>query len=236
MRFIDTFVATDFLDTMVSLSAALVFGLLIGAERQVRQRNAWLRTNVLVALAASGFVDLGMQVAGPEGTVRIAAYVVSGIGFLGAGAIMKEGMNVRGLNTAATLWCSAAVGACAGADLLAQAALLTLFTIAGNTLLRPLVTAVEHLPFARHVVGTRHEIRLVVDQDAVATVRMRAADLLEETDFRLGDVTETDRADGRVTILATLVGTGNDRPVLERLVGQIENFDGVVRVIWVTNS
>ena len=62
MRFIDTFIATDFLDTIVSLLAALIFGTIIGAERQYRQRNAGLRTNVLVALAAAGFVDLGGQV------------------------------------------------------------------------------------------------------------------------------------------------------------------------------
>lgn len=236
MRFIDTFIATDFLDTIVSLSAALLFGLLIGAERQVRQRNAWLRTNVLVALAASGFVDLGMQVGGPNGTVRIAAYVVSGIGFLGAGAIMKEGMNVRGLNTAATLWCSAAVGACTGADLLAQAALLTAFTIIGNTLLRPLVTAIERMPIAHRMMGTIHEVKLIVEAEAVARVRERAADLLEETHLQLGDVTEDVRADGRISLRATLFGTTQDRQVLEGIVAQIEDFDGVVRAVWLARG
>ncbi len=236
MRFIDTFIATDFLDTVVSLSAALVFGLLIGAERQVRQRNAWLRTNVLVALAASGFVDLGMQVGGTNGTIRLAAYVVSGIGFLGAGAIIKEGMNVRGLNTAATLWCSAAVGACTGADLLAQGALLTAFTIIGNTLLRPLVTAIERMPITHRFMGVSHEVKLIVEADALARVRERAADLLEETQLQLGDVTEDLRADGRISLRATLFGTSQDREVLERLVAQIEDFDGVVRAVWLARG
>ena len=63
-----------------------------------------MRTNVLVAVGASAFVDLANHLAGADGSVRVIAYVVSGIGFLGAGAIMKEGMNARGLNTAATLW------------------------------------------------------------------------------------------------------------------------------------
>lgn len=128
--FSTTFQTYDFLDTLVSLTAAFVLRTLIGAERQYRLRTAGLRTNVLVAVSAAAFVDLAMQLAGADGAVRVIAYVVSGIGFLGAGVIMKEGMNVRGLNTAATLWGSAAVGCCAGADMLAQAVTLTAFVLA----------------------------------------------------------------------------------------------------------
>src|ERR1700738_1517841 len=138
MRFLETFQLYDFLDTLISLLTAFVFGTMIGAERQYRQRSAGLRTNVLVAVGASAFVDLAYHLAGADGSVRVIAYVVSGIGFLGAGAVLKEGMNIRGLNTAATLWASAAVGSCAGADMVAQAGALTAFVIAGNTLLRPL--------------------------------------------------------------------------------------------------
>src|SRR6201988_4875501 len=121
MKFLATFPIADFLDTLISLPSAFVLGTLIGAERQYRQRTGGLRTNVLVAVGAAAFVDLAMHLAGAEGAVRVIAYVVSGIGFLGAGVIMKEGMNVRGLNTAATLWASAAVGSWAGAHLGAQA-------------------------------------------------------------------------------------------------------------------
>src|SRR5204863_458541 len=123
-----------------------VLGTIIGAERQYRQRTAGLRTAVLVAVGASAFVDLGMRLTGPDGGVRTVAYVISGIGFLGAGVIMKEGMNVRGLNTAATLWCSAAVGAIAGSDMLAEATLLAGLVIVANTLLRPVVDAINRIP------------------------------------------------------------------------------------------
>jgi len=136
VQFIKTFQLYDFLDTLISLSVAFVFGTLIGAERQYRQRSAGLRTNVLVAVGAAAFVDLADHLNGAEGAVRVIAYVVSGIGFLGAGAIMKEGMNVRGLNTAATLWASAAVGSCAGADMVVQSAALTIFVLAGFALPR----------------------------------------------------------------------------------------------------
>src|SRR3954471_14777856 len=90
--------------SFVRLAVAFALGMLIGLERQYRQRTAGLRTNVLVAIGAAAFADMGMRLLGPEGATRIIAYIVSGIGFLGAGVIMKEGTHVRGLNTAATLW------------------------------------------------------------------------------------------------------------------------------------
>ena len=134
------------LDTFVSLSTAFVQGGLIGFERQVRQRTAGLRTNTLVAVGAAVFVDMANRLGGHEGAVHVVAYVVSGIGFLGAGAIMKEGANITGLNTAATLWGSAAVGACAGADLIGEALVASLFVLASNTLLRPVVNRINRRP------------------------------------------------------------------------------------------
>lgn len=121
-------------DTLLSLGAAFILGGMIGFERQYRQRTAGLRTNVLVAVGAAIFVDMGNRLNGHEGAVHVVAYVVSGIGFLGAGAIMREQGNVRGLNTAATLWGSAAVGACAGADLILEALVAAVFVLAANTL------------------------------------------------------------------------------------------------------
>ena len=76
-----------------------------------------MRTNTLVALGAAIFITYGRAVSDADGASRIAAQVVTGIGFLGAGVIFKEGLNVRGLNTSATLWCSAAVGLLAGEGL-----------------------------------------------------------------------------------------------------------------------
>src|ERR1700733_3105855 len=98
-----------------NLGAAVSLGAVIGFERQWRNRLAGLRTNTLVALGAASFVTFAALVPGEASPTRVAAQVVSGIGFLGAGLIFREGMSVRGLNTAATLWCSAAIGVLAGA-------------------------------------------------------------------------------------------------------------------------
>ena len=96
------------LDTLASLLLAFVLGSLVGLERQYRQRTAGLRTNVLVAVGAALFVNLAQRIydlhGGSYGVVHVVAYIVSGIGFLGAGVIMRESGNIRGINTAATLW------------------------------------------------------------------------------------------------------------------------------------
>jgi hypothetical protein len=99
----------------IRLGVAVLFGSLIGFERQWLQRMAGLRTNSLVAVGAAGFVVFSTMVSGDNSPTRMAAQVVSGVGFLGAGVILREGINVTGLNTAATLWCSAMVGTFAGA-------------------------------------------------------------------------------------------------------------------------
>ena len=100
---------------LIRLLLALILGALIGAERQWRQRMAGLRTNALVAAGAAMFVMLtALTARTADDSFRIAGQVVSGIGFLGAGVILRNGLNITGLNTAATLWCSAAIGTLAG--------------------------------------------------------------------------------------------------------------------------
>src|SRR5690348_1486583 len=139
------------LRTALAIIVAFVLGTAIGFERQWRQRSAGLRTTVLVAVGAAAFADLGMRLRGVEGSTQIVAYIVSGIGFLGAGVILKDGTNIRGLNTAATLWCSAAVGAFCGTGLGFEAVLLTLAVLGANTALRPLVNWVNRRPITADV-------------------------------------------------------------------------------------
>src|SRR5277367_6021962 len=97
-----------------NVGVALLMGFAIGLERQFRQHPAGLRTNSLVCIGAALFVSLSRLITPESSPTRVAAQVVSGIGFLGGGVILREGWNVKGMNTAATLWCSAAVGTLAG--------------------------------------------------------------------------------------------------------------------------
>jgi putative Mg2+ transporter-C (MgtC) family protein len=232
MRFLHTFQLYDFLDTLVSLFTAFVFGTLIGAERQYRQRSAGLRTNVLVSVGAAAFVDLGNHLTGVEGSVRVVAYVVSGIGFLGAGAIMKEGMNVRGLNTAATLWASAAVGACAGADLVAQSAAITVFVLAGNTLLRPMVNAIDRIPLNAHSSEASYEIVVTTDGLRAAEIREVLDERLEAAKYPVRETEVAYRAEDNVEIIATLVPLAVNAAELDRVAADLARMPGVRHATW----
>lgn len=122
------------------LFAALVAGLLIGFERQWHHKSAGLRTNTLVSLGAAIFVLLSIIITTKENgdVTRIIAQVVTGIGFLCAGIIFKEGMNVHGLTTAVTVWCCSAVGCLAAAGYFIETFIATFFIIAVNLILKPL--------------------------------------------------------------------------------------------------
>ena len=232
MRFLTTFQIHDFIDTLVSLTAAFVLGTLIGAERQYRQRTAGLRTNVLVAVGAAAFVDLAMHLTGADGAVRVVAYVVSGIGFLGAGVIMKQGMDVRGLNTAATLWASAAVGSCAGADMVAQAVALTVFVIAGNTLLRPLVNAINRIPLNEQSSEATYYFKLAVTPEALPDMRDRLVERLEAANYPVADVNVVEFGDDLLEIVATLVSTAVNPNELNRVVVDLQHQPGVRHATW----
>ena len=134
--------------TSPRLLIALILGAVIGAERQWKQRAAGMRTNTLVCFSAAAFVDLGSTIGGPN-TTNVIFYVVSGAGFLGAGAIMKDGGSIRGSDTAASLLCSAAVGACAGAGEMPDAVFVTALLVSINLALRPVLRYIERRSLAR---------------------------------------------------------------------------------------
>src|SRR5437660_3662500 len=126
------------LDTFaIRLGIALILGAAMGLERQWHHRMAGTRTNALVAAAAAVFSMIGLSMGG-ENNGRIVGQIVSGIGFLGAGVIFKEGGTIHGLNTAATVWCSAAVGALAGIGNPFYAATVAVAAVLTNIALRPL--------------------------------------------------------------------------------------------------
>ena len=232
MRFLHTFQLHDFVDTLVSLFVAFVFGTLIGAERQYRQRSAGLRTNVLVAVGAAAFVDLADHLTGADVSVRVIAYVVSGIGFLGAGVIMKEGMNVRGLNTAATLWASAAVGSCAGADMVAQSAALTVFVLAGNTLLRPLVNAIDRIPLDELSSEATYEISVTTSSMRAAEVRDIMNERLEAASYPLRETKVVYRSNDNVEVSAVLVPLAVKADDLDAVVADLAKLPGVSHATW----
>jgi putative Mg2+ transporter-C (MgtC) family protein len=232
MAFLHSFTLPDFLDSLVSLFAAFVLGTLIGAERQYRQRGGGLRTHVLVSVGAATFVDVGMHLNGNAGATQIIAYVVSGVGFLGAGVIMKQGSNVWGLNTAATLWCSAAVGASAGADMAFEAIALTAFVLAGNTLLRPLVNAINRAPIEEGATEAIYEVHVRTKSENLDEVRELLRDQLEAAHYPPKDIEAIEREQGDVELIAVLVGTSADPDELDGVVSRLEANASVGNANW----
>lgn len=116
---------------------ALLLGATIGMEREIRRHIAGLKTNALVSVGAALYVGLSLVIEGESSPTRIAAQVVSGLGFLGGGVILRDGFNVHGLNTAATVWCSGAIGSLAGAGFVWEAIAGTFVILFANLGLYP---------------------------------------------------------------------------------------------------
>jgi len=117
-------------DLIVRVTLAAGLGAAIGVEREIRQKAAGLRTNMLIAVGSALFTIVSIEMAKTGGTPdRISASIVTGIGFLGAGSILRSGRSVHGLTTAATIWVNAAVGMAAGAGLYGIATIGTVITL-----------------------------------------------------------------------------------------------------------
>ena len=127
-------------------------GAVIGLEREYRRKPAGLRTNILIALGSAMFTIISIQLGHGGGTPdRIAAQVVTGMGFLGGGAILRSGNSVHGMTTAATIWVNAAIGMAAGAGEYALAAVVAVITLVVLAVLPPIETYFEQRAGITHV-------------------------------------------------------------------------------------
>ena len=145
---------------------------------------------------------------------------------------MKQGSNVWGLNTAATLWCSAAVGACAGADLAFEAIALTGFVLAGNTLLRPLVNAIDRIPLSEHSSEAVYEISVTTDARRAAEVRDILNERLEAASCPVRESKIVFRSNDNVEVAAILVPLAVEPGELDAVVGDLSKLPGVSHATW----
>ncbi|MFF3228473.1 MgtC/SapB family protein [Nocardia suismassiliense] len=222
-------------EMILRLLAGVGLGAAIGFERQYRARMAGLRTNALVAAGATLFVLLSAHgfSGGTADPTRVAAQIVSGIGFLGAGVIIRDGLNVRGLNTAATLWCAAAVGALAGAGMFSTAAAGTVAVIVVNVALRAAGRAVDKQPEAGHEQPASYEFVAVTNDDNEAHVRALLVQALTRTDFQLISISSANTGTpGRVEVRAELFGHQRDDRQMETAVSRLSLEPSVTSVGW----
>ncbi len=138
---------------IISVVLAFVLGGVIGLERQLSGKAAGLRTNLLICLGAAVFTIISKQMAGANDSVtRIAAQIVTGVGFLGAGAIIRDRGGIHGLTTAATIWLVASIGVACGAGKYPLAGITTLIAIIILLGLRPLEKHID-----RHTNGKKRD-------------------------------------------------------------------------------
>jgi putative Mg2+ transporter-C (MgtC) family protein len=214
-------------ENLIRLGIAAGLGGLIGLEREMRDREAGFRTHILVCVgsalftivSAYGFRDFltsGDQVVRADPT-RIAAQIVTGIGFLGAGAIIRQGMSVRGLTTAATLWVAAAIGIASGAGYYSGAVVGTAITLLALWPLRF---------FAHRVIeAVRPEEQRMVVELAPGTSVSQLLSALEREDAHVDSIEVDDQHDRR--IVALTLDTGS-----EQLVTAVSDLDFVKGVQW----
>ncbi|UXA17774.1 MgtC/SapB family protein [Mycobacterium sp. SMC-4] len=223
-------------DFVLRLGVGLGCGALIGLERQWRARMAGLRTNALVATGATLFVLYSVAVGDDTSPTRVASYVVSGIGFLGAGVILRDGLNVRGLNTAATLWCSAAVGVLAAQGLLLFALTATVAIVAAHLLGRPLGRLIDHDTSPEPDEDLRpHQLNLTCCPEIEQQVRAHIVAHTGGHDVILRGI-RAGRSGDDIDVTASLLVDGDAPTRLEHLVAQLSQQPGVHTVHWHTSA
>lgn len=218
---------------VIRIGAAILFGAIIGIERQWRQRMAGLRTNVLVAAGSTIFVSLGVFVVDELSPTRVAAQIVSGIGFLGGGIIFREGLSVRGINTAATIWCTAAIGSIVGFGYIYEAGIATAAIVATNTLFRPLARKIDRTPLRHSEVETEYELRVYCHSEQEFRIRDLLLSTAARESLRLRELFSKDTPEeNTVLIKAKLIVYGREDAAIEKIMSRLSIEKHVSGVSW----
>lgn len=189
-------------DFCLRIGFALVASFLIGLERQWRRRAIGLRTNVLVCIGSFFFASLDVMKG--SGDLRIAAQVVSGIGFLGAGVILKDGTNIKGLNTAATLWCNAAIGVLCAYGLLLEAGSGTILILMSNIVLR--FISRKLMAMNTNNLTEKYTIKIIANYEKELVLRTMLTQSITDGEMTLNGL-DTRKNDNKIEITANVTLT-----------------------------
>lgn len=219
-------------DFALRLAVGVGCGALIGLERQWRARRAGLRTNALVACGATLFVLYAAATTDTSPT-RVASYVVSGIGFLGGGVILREGANVRGLNTAATLWCTAAIGVLAASGHLVFTLIGTLVVIAIHLFGRPLGRLIDHDDSGEEDESMQpYLVQVLCRPKQEKYARAQIVQHAAGNGIMLRGIHTRQLGDDESTLSAHVLMHGDAPARLERLVAELSLQPGIHAVQW----
>lgn len=212
---------------IIRLCICFVLSILIGLERQLRHRMVGLRTNVLVCIGAFLFVYLSYGIDVNDKT-RIAAQVVSGIGFLGAGVILRDGSKIKGLNTAATLWCVAAIGTLCAAGLVIEATIGTIFVLLSNIILR--LFSLFIMDKIKANAKERYTIRINCKKSKEEKVREAFAKMIDKNDLVLNSLERSEITEEEIKLKAIMITSTPSK--VEMVINKISMDPGVISITW----
>jgi putative Mg2+ transporter-C (MgtC) family protein len=222
-----------FVSFVMNIAAALLMGMTIGLERQWRQHTAGLRTNTLVALGAALFVSLSILMNDTNSPTRIASYIVSGLGFLGGGVILRDGLTVKGLNTAASLWCSGAVGTLCGAGYAGHALLGTAAVLSVHIGLRPLARWIDARTKMATDVETYYRLRIESDASHDAHIRhILLRHVGGHAKLNLQGLSTEDTEKDRTVVLADIFAPEQSDRAMEDIMARVSIEPEVKAVSW----
>ncbi len=221
----------------IRVGVALALGIAIGVERQWHNRMAGLRTNALVSLGAAIFASLALLMTNESSPTRMAAQIVTGIGFLGAGLILREGSHVRGLNTAATLWCSAAVGTLCGSGFIKEAAVGSLCVIGTHLVLRPISLKLSQISSrSSEPEETIYRLRIVCQAAVEQQIRAQLLQMALTASWTIRSLhsqANPSAESGKETeIVAEIMLPGRQDQLMERTVAQFGIESGIISISW----
>jgi putative Mg2+ transporter-C (MgtC) family protein len=215
--------------------AAALMGAAIGLERQWHLLHTiGLRTNALVAFGAALFVSLPGLLGGTPGPAHLAGQVATGVGFLGGGVILREGLTVKGMNTAATLWCSAAVGALTGAGLPLAGLVGTVGVLAVHLALRPLSDWIDRRVRTATNVVTAYRLRVACRTGQEAVVRAILLKFFHDhpTMTMQSVATLGSQEPDRTCVAADIHSEQRDDRTMEELMALVNDEPSVFTVSW----
>jgi putative Mg2+ transporter-C (MgtC) family protein len=219
-----------------NLFCALFLGIVIGLERQWRQRHTGLTTHALVALGAAAFTSLALLIEGSP-DIRMGGQVVTGIGFLGAGLIMRDGLSVRGLSGAATVWATGAVGTLAGYGYLLAAAETALLVLAINLVMPRIGSLMEQHLSDQDSIERYYIVELKCAAKDEATVRAMLLEAMNVRKLRLQGLESKAIADtGNVEVEAMVYSAHEQDQLVEQLVGEIALSPLVFSTKWISTN
>lgn len=220
----------NYIEFAIPLGLAFLLGSAIGLERQWRQRMAGLQTNALVAIGATLFLMLSGYT---PGDTRIPAQIVSGVGFLGGGVILREGHGVRGINTAATLWCTAAIGCLVGAKLYTEAITGTAVILIVNIILRPLADIINKQPIQGTEIQLSYRCSIITHSTHEPHVRALLLQTVSTGVMKLRSLQSEDiEIPNKVEVKANLVAQNHNHELLEHMVNELSLQPQVSAVSW----